>query len=495
MNAAGFEGRLNSIAAFTFEFYYEAFLSDGGNFDNYNLIGIHQGNPAANPTAFSISMNGNGCSLGFNCLRAAAYINGSQVHHIALTYDGSTLRLFLDGTIVASTSASGNFSVPPFESFMIGDDSPQNYLGQNAGVSVLPGFLDSVRISNTARYTSNFTPPTAKFSTDSNTILLLNFAANTPTGTMEGLVNNSTNAFIPIETSNGAADLNPVYIGKISLSDNGIWATWMLNSTIENINFPMDSAGRSCVDLWDNDYQDTVRRVFCAIVPAGNQTSVGFLFLNQSNNNVYDHLQCDGQYACIGQVGGSAHYIDPDYTDRGWVYYPLYFIAAQAKLDAPWLDIEDSARHQVASVYSNGAPAPIVINSGQLTSGASGNAYLTISGGAPFIVNGTMFGGGSPAEVLSVLANPTSPVEMRDVSVSGSVASTNSGKSWWLNENLGGQDLGVKFADLPTSVTNGASRYCVDCDPPANPPVACTSAGAKTGAWVNGLSNSWLCVP
>ena len=84
---------------------------------------------------------------------------------------------------------------------------------------------------------------------------------------------------------------------------------------------------------------------------------------------------------------------------------------------------------------------------------------------------------------------------MRDVIQPSGLALTNAGKSWWLNESLGGQDLGVKFADLPGSVTNGARRYCVDCDPPANPPVACTSAGAKTGAWVNGLNNTWVCVP
>ena len=168
---------------------------------------------------------------------------------------------------------------------------------------------------------------------------------------------------------------------------------------------------------------------------------------------------------------------------------------AQALLDSPELDIEDTAANQIAAVYSNGAYAPIVINGGQLTSGATGNAYLAISGGAPFIVNGTIFTAGSPAELLNVIANPSSPVVVRDVIQPSGIAPTNAGKSWWLSESLGGQDVGVKFADLPGSVTNGVRRYCVDCDPPANPPVACTSAGAKTGAWVNGLNNTWLCVP
>jgi hypothetical protein len=48
---------------------------------------------------------------------------------------------------------------------------------------------------------------------------------------------------------------------------------------------------------------------------------------------------------------------------------------------------------------------------------------------------------------------------------------------------------------LPASVVNGASFYCPNCDPPANPPVACTSSGARTGSWVHGLNNQWLCTP
>lgn len=48
---------------------------------------------------------------------------------------------------------------------------------------------------------------------------------------------------------------------------------------------------------------------------------------------------------------------------------------------------------------------------------------------------------------------------------------------------------------LPTQVVNGASFYCPNCDPPANPPAACTSSGAKTGSFVHGLNNQWLCAP
>ncbi|MGH8014482.1 MAG: hypothetical protein ACREQ4_18490, partial [Candidatus Binataceae bacterium] len=52
---------------------------------------------------------------------------------------------------------------------------------------------------------------------------------------------------------------------------------------------------------------------------------------------------------------------------------------------------------------------------------------------------------------------------------------------------------GINFANFPASVINGASFYCPNCDPPANPPVACTSAGTKTGAWVHGINGAWVC--
>lgn len=37
------------------------------------------------------------------------------------------------------------------------------------------GYIDEVRISNTARYSSNFTPTTGAFTTDANTISLQHF--------------------------------------------------------------------------------------------------------------------------------------------------------------------------------------------------------------------------------------------------------------------------------------------------------------------------------
>jgi hypothetical protein len=50
------------------------------------------------------------------------------------------------------------------------------------------------------------------------------------------------------------------------------------------------------------------------------------------------------------------------------------------------------------------------------------------------------------------------------------------------------------YVNLTASFTiNGQTGFCSDCDPPSNPPKACTSAGAKTGAYVHRLDGTNYC--
>ncbi len=499
---------LNGRGAFTVEFYLNMLTGHAGQ-DAY-LVGFEPTQPeAGNHPGLRIRgsyQSGNTWYWSADVDIGGALINVATTtaitlgvtHHVALTYDGTTLTLWVDGVSAGTHGASGNLVIPAYEPFVIQDGlavaGTTAYPDLGKATSNLPlCYYDSLRISNNARYTAPFSKPTAKFTTDANTLFLLNFPSTAPVGTVEGYNPvYGINVFIPIETSEGYAEVGSAYIGNMYLAGQGIYANWMINSVIENIQ--MVSSGPSCVYLHDNDFQDTIRNVLCQMT-AGPFTGVGFILGNQSNNNLYDHLHCDGQYSCIGQFSGSGTYILPDYSDRGDAVYPLYFVSAQALLESPTTDIESSDPGLLADIYSNGAYAPIEIHGGQLTFGNTTGASLALNGGAPFVVTGTDFvGGATPAELLNVIANPTSPATIRDAVLPTGVTLTNAGKSWWLRNVLGAQDFGVKFADLP-AVINGAKRYCVDCDPPANPPVACTSAGAKTGAWAHGLNGAWVCAP
>ena len=84
--------------------------------------------------------------------------------HVALSYDGTTVRGFINGTLVSGCSvATGSASVPA---------APFGFM-DNAGI--YNANFDEFRVSNTARYTSNFTPPTQQFTSDSNTMILWRF--------------------------------------------------------------------------------------------------------------------------------------------------------------------------------------------------------------------------------------------------------------------------------------------------------------------------------
>ena len=80
--------------------------------------------------------------------------------HLAVTRDGANLRVFIDGTQVGTTNTTlGSFAI---------DNASLNgniyYIGRTTdGANEFTGFLDSLRVSKTARYTSNFIPPTEPF--------------------------------------------------------------------------------------------------------------------------------------------------------------------------------------------------------------------------------------------------------------------------------------------------------------------------------------------
>ncbi len=76
-------------------------------------------------------------------------------HHIAVTKDSSTIRVFIDGVLVG-TATSVVLGYSSGQPFCIG-------IASNSNQEPLTGFIDEVRWTNVCRYTATFTPPTAPF--------------------------------------------------------------------------------------------------------------------------------------------------------------------------------------------------------------------------------------------------------------------------------------------------------------------------------------------
>lgn len=86
---------------------------------------------------------------------ASASLIADVWNFIAVTRSGSDLRVFLNGTEVLLLTNSVNFSRG---GAIIGT------ITETAGAYSLDGYVDDVRVTKgLARYTSNFTPPTAQF--------------------------------------------------------------------------------------------------------------------------------------------------------------------------------------------------------------------------------------------------------------------------------------------------------------------------------------------
>jgi hypothetical protein len=89
-------------------------------------------------------------------------------YHYALVRSGTTFTLYRDGTSVDTGTYAGSINFSNTGGLIIGQAA-----WVLTGSYGLPGHIDELRISNTARYTTTFTPDTTPFQNDANTVLLL----------------------------------------------------------------------------------------------------------------------------------------------------------------------------------------------------------------------------------------------------------------------------------------------------------------------------------
>jgi hypothetical protein len=105
-------------------------------------------------------------------LDLGAMTNG-VAYNLQFDYDGAHIRAFKNGIVVASSVQTGAVAMTPASEFSIG--SPVNTAYVFGGISSAPFTIDSIEFALVSRNTSNFTPPTTKYTVDANTIFLINF--------------------------------------------------------------------------------------------------------------------------------------------------------------------------------------------------------------------------------------------------------------------------------------------------------------------------------
>lgn len=94
-------------------------------------------------------------------------VNDNTWHHIAAVKSGSSITLYVDGVSKGTGSNAQTIGLST-EPVVVG-----NIGGAVSGEGGFIGYIDEIRVSNTARYSSTFTPSTSQFVNDDNTLLLI----------------------------------------------------------------------------------------------------------------------------------------------------------------------------------------------------------------------------------------------------------------------------------------------------------------------------------
>jgi len=126
-----------------------------------HLIGAWTGTSGGTGWTYDIDTSGrifitnNSAGTTMTSMTGAAAITTNAWQHLAFVNDGTDIKIYLDGTLVA-TKTGGSACGAPSTSLYIGVRSDN--------VAPFQGYIDDLRITKgVARYTSTFTPPTEAF--------------------------------------------------------------------------------------------------------------------------------------------------------------------------------------------------------------------------------------------------------------------------------------------------------------------------------------------
>lgn len=138
-------------------FTVEMFIKPNNTTHNGQLAGIHK-NAVSNDWLFYYKSGKLEFMWGAPTFTSSVAMTAGQWHHVAVTRNGSTMQMWLDGNQVGSAAITGN--IPNVTSW------PMAMGGDGFGNLQFNGSIDAFRVTvGKARYTSAFTPPTVAFPT------------------------------------------------------------------------------------------------------------------------------------------------------------------------------------------------------------------------------------------------------------------------------------------------------------------------------------------
>lgn len=321
---------LNALTALTFEGYfkwspdpstssgtYVIFASGGNDGANLNAPNPTQGN--ATPHIY-LEVGGNGSTAGrlmfsmdisgtITTISVASAVTKNTSHHIAAVLDPNSgaplMRLFVDGTSIGTASPGiGGIKQLADETMTLGGDAfgPGQW-PDGGGSNAWMGQMDSIRISNIARYTSNFTAPTAKFTADAHTLFLENFVNvgthNTPATALIQTTVPKTNSYLVVHTGTKASQGAALTLKHLQLK-NGAYSI-MTIATPGNVMEDIAIVGpwQAGIYLSENSYSSQIDRI-----SVDNSHNIGIATVAVADATIRNYQTTGNVYDYVAQSGG-----------------------------------------------------------------------------------------------------------------------------------------------------------------------------------------------
>lgn len=183
----------------------------------------------------------------------------NTAYEAELSYNGSTLRLRLNGTTVSSVAATGTIRREIWEVGYLGPTAelfPEEYTwdgGLNGD-----GILGQIKLSNAIEHASDYTATGAAMAGDSNTTFLLDW--NTTSGICVRCLNQNGGwyTWLAMRKMTYSNDVAFAGVDDLVLVDAGLYAYNAPRLEINNIHTVNPVFG---VRLWNNVYESTINRI------------------------------------------------------------------------------------------------------------------------------------------------------------------------------------------------------------------------------------------
>jgi len=317
MGGSGLKSSANTNLNFAGDFTVEcwAMIPSGTSLSGYPspiINGDNAGFFAYGPTAGYWSANSYGGVIGY-AFNSAIASNDGVWRHLALSRSGTSLRFFIDGTQIGTTATASGTTNYSGSNFMCGVGS-----GPGAGDNQCPGYISNVRFSNSARYTSNFTPPTSKFTVDANTkFLWLGNAAFWDVSTIKNTITQ-----LPATTVVQNSSIKK-WSTLNSIESSG---TANLNSLTMPSNAAFAFSGSYTIEFW----------VYISSATTQNATSILFYrpgIIIYSNRSSYSNV-----FSAVVDIDGSTFLSTVNSKDSAWHHIALVRNQANANMTYFFVD-------------------------------------------------------------------------------------------------------------------------------------------------------------